>query len=320
MDFTSLYYFTELTKDMHFTRTAERLFMSQQTLSNHIMRLEEYYGVRLLYRKPTLSLTYAGEQVLAFASHVLREEANLKDILSDIEHQERGAIRFGASTMRMSSCLPDILPDFSSRYPLVEIHITDANSAQLEQKILKGELDLAITVSQEENSQIANIPLMADQIYLCVSDALLQEYYPTRVLELKQKSSCHADVKDFSCLPFCMLDNRMGKSIEKCFNAAGFTPKLYTTSRYIQIGTALGLKGLAACFATRTSLLNMRGTTHDDINIFPLYLKDEPVFQQISIIYHVDRYRSTYILYFLKLVEEYFHQMGDIPINELFKG
>ena len=51
MDITSLYYFSELAKDLHMTRTANRLFISQQTLSNHIQRLEEYYGVKLLYRK-----------------------------------------------------------------------------------------------------------------------------------------------------------------------------------------------------------------------------------------------------------------------------
>ena len=57
MDTLSLYYFSELAKDLHITRTANRLFISQQTLSNHIMRLEEYYGVKLLNRKPSLSLT-----------------------------------------------------------------------------------------------------------------------------------------------------------------------------------------------------------------------------------------------------------------------
>ena len=40
MDTLSLYYFSELAKDLHITRTANRLFISQQTLSNHIMRLE----------------------------------------------------------------------------------------------------------------------------------------------------------------------------------------------------------------------------------------------------------------------------------------
>lgn len=37
MDTLSLYYFSELAKDLHITRTASRLFISQQTLSNHII-------------------------------------------------------------------------------------------------------------------------------------------------------------------------------------------------------------------------------------------------------------------------------------------
>ena len=43
MDMLSLYYFSELAKDLHMTRTANRLFISQQTLSNHILRLEEHF-------------------------------------------------------------------------------------------------------------------------------------------------------------------------------------------------------------------------------------------------------------------------------------
>ena len=61
MELVSLYYFSELAKDLHMTRTAERLYISQQTLSNHIARLESYYGTPLLYRKPAMSLTPAGE-------------------------------------------------------------------------------------------------------------------------------------------------------------------------------------------------------------------------------------------------------------------
>ena len=59
MDLISLYYFQELSKDLNMTKTAERLYISQQTLSNHIQRLEQYYGTKLFYRKPSLSLTPA---------------------------------------------------------------------------------------------------------------------------------------------------------------------------------------------------------------------------------------------------------------------
>ena len=112
MDLISLYYFSELAKDLHMTRTANRLFISQQTLSNHIQRLEDYYGTKLFHRKPALSLTTAGEFVLGFAGVVNKEQVNLKDILSDIAQQERGVLRFGASALRLNMCLscPSFLP------------------------------------------------------------------------------------------------------------------------------------------------------------------------------------------------------------------
>ena len=73
MDLTSFYYFTELAKDLNMSRTAQRIFVSQQTISNHIQRLEEFYGMPLFYRKPRLSLTYAGETVLRFADDLIRD-------------------------------------------------------------------------------------------------------------------------------------------------------------------------------------------------------------------------------------------------------
>ena len=79
MDLISLHYFQELSKDLNMTKTAERLYISQQTLSNHIQRLEQYYNAPLFYRKPSLSLTCAGEFVLGFAQVMEKEERNLKD-------------------------------------------------------------------------------------------------------------------------------------------------------------------------------------------------------------------------------------------------
>ena len=132
MDLISLYYFQELSKDLNMTRTAQRLYISQQTLSNHIHRLEQHYGCPLLYRKPTLSLTCAGEFVLSFAQVVRKEERNLEDILSDIEQQERGTLKLGAGSQRGAWILSHLLPDFHRRYPLVQVRFSDGLSTHLE--------------------------------------------------------------------------------------------------------------------------------------------------------------------------------------------
>ena len=51
MDTNSLYYFAEAAKDMNFTKTAKRLFISQQNLSSHIARLESNAAGKLFQRK-----------------------------------------------------------------------------------------------------------------------------------------------------------------------------------------------------------------------------------------------------------------------------
>ena len=172
MDLISLYYFQELSKDLNMTKTAERLYISQQTLSNHIQRLEQYYGTKLFYRKPSLSLTCAGEFVLSFAQVVGKEERNLKDILSDVEHQERGTLRFGASMARGTQFLPIILPAFQRRYPRVEVRFVEGLSANLEKKIANGEVDFAVVLSDRYNADLVEHEFLREEVYLCVPDGL----------------------------------------------------------------------------------------------------------------------------------------------------
>lgn len=317
MDLISLYYFSELAKDLHMTRTANRLFITQQTLSNHIQRLEEYYGTKLLYRKPSLALTTAGEFVLAFASVVNKEQVNLKDILSDIAQQERGVLRFGASALRLNMCLPVILPEFSRRYPNVELRLTDAVTAKLEPLVLNGSLDFAVILNGEGHPKLVTHELMSDQVYLCVADSLLWEYYGENTPALKEAGIQGANVKDFALLPFCVFDNQMGRQIQQCFDAANVIPRSYITSTYTQIGTTICFQRLAACFVSQMSLVSQRSEIPPDINIFPLYYQGQPLSQQLSLIRMKDRYLSHYSKFFLEQLAQYFMSMEKIHMNRM---
>ena len=315
MDLISLYYFSELAKDLHMTRTANRLFISQQTLSNHIQRLEDYYGTKLFHRKPALSLTTAGEFVLGFAGVVNKEQVNLKDILSDIAQQERGVLRFGASALRLNMCLPAILPQFSARYPNVELRITDTVTAQLEPLVLDGSLDFAVTLNGEEHPRLVTQLLMDDQVYLCVADSLLKRCYGDEAENLKKRASGGADVKDFAKLPFCIFNNRMGRQINQCFEAANIVPRAYITSTYTQVGTTVCFQRLAACFISQMSLVSQQKEIPEDINIFPLHYKGQPLTQRLSLIRMKDRYLSHYSKFFLDLLFQYFSNVERVHMG-----
>lgn len=324
MDIISLYYFKELSKDLHMTRTAARLYISQQTLSNHIQRLEDYYKTRLLYRKPSLSLTYAGECVLRFADAVLSRQTELEDRLKDIQEDQAGLIRFGASTMRMNACLPSVLPAFSHLYPKVEIRLEDSISRDLEPLVLRGDLDMAVIAKEFDENVLDGIHVMDDQIFLCVPEALLRANYGDDAAKIKIAARDGAQLKDFSRLPFYIFANRLGRQIQGCFDEAGFTPKTSMTSSYTHIITTLGLKGLAAFFATRTNLAARQNEILNDMNIFPLLYRSKPMFQHIFLIRQKGRYMPRYARDFQEMLADHFasseqekvERMAEEPVGD----
>ena len=62
MNFRNLEYFLAAAEEKNITRAAKKLYISQQSLSEHIAKLEDELGVPLFERTPNLKLTYAGEK------------------------------------------------------------------------------------------------------------------------------------------------------------------------------------------------------------------------------------------------------------------
>lgn len=320
MELISLYYFTELAKDMHITQTAERLYVTQQTLSNHIARLENYFGVPLLYRKPKLALTTAGEFVLGFANVIAQEQTNLTDILSDIEQQERGVVRFGASTLRMNICMPHILPQFIARYPKVEIRLTNAITTELVPMVLDGQLDFAVVLSGRPDVNLVEQHLMEDHVYLCVADSLMQQYYGEDAEPIKQAAQHGANVKDFAKLPFCMLNNRLGDMVHECFQEAHVTPWACINNTFSQLSTDICFQRLAASFIPQALLVDQRDAIPEDINIFPLLFHGEPMVQQLSLIRRKDRYLSHFFKFFLDLLFQHYSEVEHTRLGHIAQG
>ena len=81
MNFSHLEYFLTVAQELNITRAAERLYISQQALSQHISKLEGQYGVPLFVRKPQLDLSYAGKTLLPHAERLLHEEKLVESII-----------------------------------------------------------------------------------------------------------------------------------------------------------------------------------------------------------------------------------------------
>ncbi len=315
MNLQSLYYFSELAKTLHMTQTAERLFISQQNLSNHIQRLENYYGVKLFERKPRLQLTYAGEQVLEFANMINRESINLTNILSEIKNEATGTIRFGGSPLRINAILPYVLSEFTQQFPHVEIRISDVLSKELENKVLNYEVDFAVVTGHEPHPELIDVPLMEDPLYLCVSKKLLEKHLPDTYEMIIKKSANGTDLKDFADIPFCILENRLGKMIDQVFKDASVMPKVYSTSILTQISTAIGLKGHAACFVPHLGLANIIDRLPPDMYIFPVLYKGKVLVQTVNLICRANQYHPAFEKLFMELLKKRYQEIAELKMK-----
>ncbi len=133
--------FLAVAETRSFTRAAERLGLSQPTVSQHIARLERSAG-RVLVDRDTrqVRLTDNGDAMAGFARSILAAHAAADSYFSGTAM--RGRLRFGAADDLAITQLPSILRDFRQSHPQINLELTVSQSAPLSRRLKAGQLDL----------------------------------------------------------------------------------------------------------------------------------------------------------------------------------
>lgn len=321
MNFESIYYFTELAKTLNMNETGEKLYISQQTLSNHIKRLEDYYGTKLFFRKPKLMLTPIGEEYLKYAEKVLTAEADMINKIRDMESEDMGKLIIGASSPRADIFIPSIIEKFTEEFPQVSLVLREKQSQDLEEMCLENKIDIAISIDEDyKNENLKSRLLLEEKLYLCVSDRLLEKYVED-LETLKEKSLKKIDLRDFEKVPFLLYtqDNRIRNLIDKSFKEAGVKPNNYIETAYSRIALAICNKAIAAVFISQMNIKRWMQEFGDDINVFPIYSKNKPVTLGIYAIKNKNRYSTKYAKRFIELLEEYFDSFNSEKLERIAK-
>lgn len=145
MTFKDLAYFAAVAREGSISRAAEQLFIAQPALSQCLQKMEKELDFPLLVRSSRgVQLTSQGECFLAFAETVLREQRELGKRVRDVENAESGAICLGFTGTQAAYVLPHILPEFQEKHPGVAITLVEAASDEIEEKLLRREVDIGI--------------------------------------------------------------------------------------------------------------------------------------------------------------------------------
>lgn len=98
--------FMLVAKEMSISRAAQKAFVSQQCVSDHIKRMEQHYGVKLFTRKPRFQLTEAGASMFASLQKIQALEMSLQNHMAEYASGCRGSFTMGISASRAQVILP----------------------------------------------------------------------------------------------------------------------------------------------------------------------------------------------------------------------
>ena len=144
MNFQSMEYFAAVAKNRSFTRAADALHITQQTLSAHIAGIERELGCPLLIRHIPLELTYAGEVFLRYATEFNTKYDCMLHEFGDILNNQTGKLRIGIAFTRGHAIMPKLIAAFQKEYPGVDVELVESSNDVLQKYLLDGTIDLAI--------------------------------------------------------------------------------------------------------------------------------------------------------------------------------
>jgi DNA-binding transcriptional LysR family regulator len=202
------------------TKAAEKLYISQPSVSQAIIDLEEHFGTRLFDRiSRRLYITDAGKQLYEYMSHILTLYKEMEDRMQNWERS--GSVRIGSSITIGNRMIPALVAKAKQTFPDLQIYVAISNSEDIEQKVLRGELDFALIEGLVHSGQIVSQKIMDDRLTLiCGREHPLAGRKSVRAAELadydflgREKGSGTREIVDSSLLVHGVLLQPIWESI-----------------------------------------------------------------------------------------------------------
>ena len=241
MELRHLRAFVEVARQGGFSRAARTLFSTQSTVSKAIGQLEAELGQALFERLATgVRLTGAGELVYARAVAMLAEGEHMVAELADLRGMVSGRLRLGLPIFGSARLFAPLFAQYRQRHPGVEIELLEQGSARLEEAVLAGEVELAVSLLPVPDAfawqPVCDDPMMA----VLWADHPLGGREALKLTELAQT-------------PLILFEQGfvLNARIETACRARGFAPEPAARSSQVDFIIALVASGLGVALLPR---------------------------------------------------------------------
>ncbi len=187
MNIRTMRIFVEVCDCGSMTQAAENLYMAQPAVSRAIAELETYYGTKFFERiSRHIEITESGKEYYSEAMNILSRIDRLDLHMKNIDNV--GTIRIGTSITIGTRLLPDIIVEFSRKYPEIRIKAVIKNSYTIEEMVLENKLDLGIIEGSTHFDHISYEDFRPDRMSFVCSR---QHEFANREIDIDELNGCN---------------------------------------------------------------------------------------------------------------------------------
>lgn len=279
MNNISLYYFIAVAEELNITRAAARLYITQQSLSEHIRKLERSYGTLFFERSPRLRLTLQGERMLAYARTVVAAEQALTEQLQEDADSGRTRLSIGLGSSRGAVFLPSIIENYHRAWPNVLLTILSGSPSQLESMLRKGRIELYFAMRDSAGGKEQGETLYRDKLYFIISRSLLARVFPERAAEFIEHHMEGIRLAEACGFPLALppAESTLRSVFDRMLSAGNLRASIVLETIEHEILFDVCKSGLCACFVSRELLYRkiMHRNLPADMLFFPLLELEE---------------------------------------------
>ena len=224
MDIRALRYFVAVVEQQSFSRAAERLHVTQPTVSKMIQQLEQSLDLVLLDRVgKRFTLTDAGDVVLQRGRALLAMHEEMGVELADLQQLRRGDLRLGV-TQHAHAPLAPLLAAYHRKHPQIELKLFEGGSQSIEADLRNGALEMGTMLDHAANAGVWQefdaFPLVCSP--LCLLAPKESEWKNRRSIALRELAD--------SAFIYYGESFALNEIVTNACLRAGFTPKISSRS------------------------------------------------------------------------------------------
>ena len=233
--FTHMDYIYEVYQERSFSKAAQKLFISQSSLSLTIKRAEEKIGMPIFDRSTyPIQLTEFGTLYINAVEDIRNITKGLTDYIHDVNHLQKGQLSVGASNFFGTYLIAPAVSLFKKQYPNISVKMHEGQTPDLQAKLTNGSIDLLVSNWTLDPSAFHREFLFTEQLLLAVPRSLMDS-------PLCQESEVTAEdlegelfhqipgvsLKQFTQIPFVGMrqGNDSRTRMEAMFAEAGVQPR-----------------------------------------------------------------------------------------------